>query len=171
MGHAVNVAENIDWLEVYPEETFDRPRLSTPHALRDGPALSASLPGSKTNATAGLVPVERMTLALSLPPPVAAVARRWIPRSSAVVVHPTPPLPVDDYGTRFPSVVPLSPQLPTCGQAAQAPSWLTAHSSSAATPGSFGGGQRSGVIAMTGDSRHARSRRMRSPSSCRWQVL
>jgi len=33
MAYAVNVAENIDWLEVYPEEAFDQPRCD-PHSAQ-----------------------------------------------------------------------------------------------------------------------------------------
>lgn len=32
MAYAVNVAENVDWLEVYPEEIFDQPRVD-PHVI------------------------------------------------------------------------------------------------------------------------------------------
>jgi len=34
MAHAFNVAENIDWLEVYPEDSFDQPRFD-PHGAQE----------------------------------------------------------------------------------------------------------------------------------------
>lgn len=67
MAYAVNVAENIDWLEVYPEDSFDRPRCD-PHAaqvwlrnkVRDD--LKQVLEGAlewERDAQIGAVPYER----------------------------------------------------------------------------------------------------------------